>query len=98
MTEVVLVRYTVADGHEERNAVLVRAVYAELGVARPDGFRYATLRDGTSFMHLALSDDGGSPLPDLGAFKAVQAGLRDRCVAGPDFARPELVGSYHLPL
>jgi hypothetical protein len=98
MSEIVLVRYSVAAGREERNAALVRAVYEELGAAQPDGFHYATLREGASFMHLAVNEAGRSPLPDLAAFKAFQAGLRERCVAGPDFARPELVGSHRLLL
>ena len=58
MSEIVLVRYTVGSGQEDRNAESVRAVYAELGAERPEGFRYATLREGSAFTHLAVHDAG----------------------------------------
>jgi hypothetical protein len=96
MSELVLVRYTVAAGQADRNAELVRAVYEELGRAAPDGFRYATLREGAAFTHVALHEDGASPLTELAAFRAFQAGLGERAVVGPEFSQPELVGSYRL--
>ena len=96
MSELVLVRYTVRSGQEERNAELVRAVYAELERVGPDGFRYATLREGAAFTHVARNENGGRALTELPAFRAFQAGLRDRAAAGPDFSRPELIGSYRL--
>jgi hypothetical protein len=96
MSELVLVRYTVAAGQEDRNAELVRAVYEELGRAAPDGFRYATLREGSAFTHVALHAGGARPLTELPAFRAFQAGLGERAVAGPEFSNPELVGSYRL--
>lgn len=96
MSEIVLVRYTVGSGLQERNAELVRAVYAELGAAGPDGFRYATLREGAAFLHVAVRGEEESPLNGLPAFGAFQEGLRERAVAGPDFSRPELIGSYRL--
>ena len=88
MSEIVLVRYTVGSGQEDANAELVRAVYAELGAERPDGFRYATLREGAAFTHLAVHDAGVNPLAQLPAFQAFQAGLRERAVAGPAFSHP----------
>ncbi len=96
MSEIVLVRYTVGSGLQDRNAELVRAVYAELGAERPDGFRYATLREGSAFLHLAVHEAGVNPLAQLPAFQAFQERLRERAVAGPDFSHPELIGSYRL--
>ena len=96
MSELVLVRYTVAVGREEENAALVRDVYAELGAQRPEGFRYATLREGAAFLHVALHEAGDRALTGLPAFQAFQAGLRERTVAGPDFSNPEVIGSYRL--
>ena len=93
----VVVRYRVKPGQEEPNADLVRAVYRELAAVGPPGLRYATLRlgDGRTFIHLAI-DDGESPLPGLAAFRAFQAGARDRCEWGPEVSEAELVGDYRL--
>ena len=96
MSELTVVRYTVAAGQEDRNAELVRAVYEELGREAPDGFRYATLREGADFTHVALHVHGAQPLTGLAAFRTFQAGLGERTVTGPAFSHPELIGSYRL--
>ncbi len=92
-----VVRYTVLPGRAEENAALVRAVYAELADVRPAGFRYATYRldDGVTFVHVAEGE--GNPLPELAAFRAFQAGIRERCSAPPAVSPAELVGSYASP-
>ena len=95
----VMVRYKVKPEHVEENEALVRAVYEELGRAAPGGIRYATFRleDGVSFVHVALqSDDGPSPLPELGAFRRFAAGIEDRCDEPPAFSVLQPIGAYGL--
>src|SRR5439155_21065764 len=80
-----VVRYIVKPGTQERNAELVRAVYAELAELRPQGFSYATYRvdDGRTFIHISEDEgDEDNPLPGLPAFQRFQAGVRDRCEWG----------------
>jgi hypothetical protein len=91
-----VVRYRVKPGRTEENAELVRAVYAELAKLQPPGFRYSTmlLDDGETFIHVAVSDGGKVPLPDLAAFRRFQEGIDDRCTEAPVVSKGELVGSY----
>jgi hypothetical protein len=92
-----IARYTVKPGRETENVELVRAVYRELVELRPEGFSYATFRleDGRSFIHIASQEsDGHSPLPGLTAFRAFQAGIRDRCEWGPVVGQAEEIGRY----
>jgi hypothetical protein len=92
-----IVRYEVKPEHVAENERIVRAVYEELSALAPDGFRYATFRldDGVSFLHVSASDgDGPTPLPQLEAFQAFQAGLRDRCAVPPHNAPAQVVGAY----
>ena len=94
-----VVRYRVKPGEEERNEQLVRAVYAELHDAAPQGFRYGTFRldDGRTFVHVAVTEgDEPVPLPGLAAFAEFRAGLEARCEEGPDVRRAELIGDYAL--
>jgi hypothetical protein len=93
-----MVRYTVHPDRAEENAELVRAVYAELAAAAPDGFRYSTYRcdHGVTFVHLA-SSDGPAPLPGIAAFQRFQEGLPQRCAVAPVFTELREVGSYGGP-
>jgi hypothetical protein len=88
-----LVRYTVKPGREEENAKLVRAVYAELASLAPEGFRYATFRDGREFVHVATGDFA---LGSVAAFQRFQEGIAERCEAPPRVLRDAAVGSYRL--
>lgn len=65
----VIVRYKVKAGHVRNNEELVRAVYQELEQTQPAGLRYSTFKldDGHTFIHLAETQDGHRPLPELGA-------------------------------
>ncbi len=93
----VVVRYEVRPERAEENVELVRAVYAELADVRPAGFRYRTLRleDGVSFVHIAETDDSAeTPLTGLDSFKRFQAGIGERCVAGPQPSRAEEIGAF----
>jgi hypothetical protein len=92
-----IVRYKVKPEQVEHNAELVRAVFAELEQAAPDGIHYATLRlaDG-SFVHLVAHEEGPSPLPELAAFQSFQAGIDERCEEQPVFLDAEVVGSFRF--
>ena len=96
---VVIVRYRVKEGQEERNAALVRAVCGELAEREPEGFRYVTFRseDGRTFVHLAVTEgDVPVPLSELAAFREFKRGLPDRYEWGPERSPSEVVGSYRL--
>jgi hypothetical protein len=95
MEKTILVRYKTSEAQAEENAALVRAVYDELRARKPEGFRYATYRlaDGVSFVHVATVA-AANPLPDLPAFKAFQAGIKDRCVELPVATDVTIVDSY----
>jgi hypothetical protein len=94
-----VVRYKTKPEMVEKNAELVRAVFAELKAAQPEGLRYLSLRleDGT-FIHFVetAADDGASPLPKLPAFAAFQNGIRERCVEPPLAKGATVVGNYRM--
>jgi hypothetical protein len=92
----VMVRYQVKPEQVARNEELVRAVYEELHRVEPGGLRYATFKlpDGVTFVHLADSGGHGAPLTGLAAFKAFQAGLRERCDEPPVVSELREVGSF----
>ena len=94
----VMVRYRVKPEQVAANEELVRAVYAELDRARPDGFRYATFKldDGVSFVHLATHAGEHNPLAEVEAFGRFQAGIGDRCDEPPVVTELEEVGSFRF--
>jgi hypothetical protein len=83
----------------DRNAELVAAAFEELKAARPDGFRYMSLRlEDDTFIHVVenTADDGASPLPKLKAFAAFQDGIRERCIEPPVPKSATVVGNYRM--
>jgi hypothetical protein len=92
----VMVRYKTLENQTEENARLVRAVYDELALRAPAGFRYVTFRlaDGVSYVHLAAMDSGESPLGSVPAFQAFQENIRARCVEPPALSEVTVVGAY----
>jgi hypothetical protein len=92
----VMVRYKVKPERAAENEELVRAVYDELHRTEPAGLRYATfqLDDGVSFVHLASTDDGQNPLPQVEAFQRFQENIRDRCDEVPVVAQLREIGSF----
>ena len=92
----VMVRYRVKRDRAAENEELVRAVYEELHRTRPAGLRYATfqLEDGVSFVHLAETEEGSNPLPEVQAFKEFQKGIDERCDASPVVSELREIGSY----
>jgi hypothetical protein len=93
-----LIRYRTKPDQASANAELVRAVYAELHQARPDGFRYATLMldDQVTFMHLVQSEHDPSPILAVKAFGEFQAGIMDRCDQPPVQQAFTEIGSYRF--
>ena len=94
-----IVRYKVKPGQAQRNAELIRAVYAELEQAAPEGFHYGTFRldDGVTFLHIvAREDDRNDPLTELDAFRRFSAGIRERCDEEPVLTAASEVGSFRL--
>ena len=93
-----IIRYRTKPDQAEVNAELVRAVYAELNRAQPDGFRYTTLRldDQVTFVHIVQSERDPSPILAVKAFGEFQAGIRDRCDEPPVQQAFTEVGSYRF--
>ena len=93
----VIVRYRVKPERVAENEELVRAVYAELHEAAPDGLRYGTFRleDGVSFVHIAEHGDD-NPLRQIAAFQRFQEGIGDRCDEPPLAVEMHEIGTYRL--
>lgn len=94
-----LIRYKTKPESADRNAELVRAVFAELQAAKPEGVRYLTLRlEDDSFVHIVetAAEDGSSPIPKLKAFQEFQAGIRERCAEPPAPRAATVVGNYRM--
>jgi hypothetical protein len=94
----VMVSYRVKPDRVAENEELVRAVYEELRSSAPEGLRYGTFKreDGVTFVHIAEMGEGANPLAELGAFKAFQAGIGERCDEQPVSTRLSEVGSFHF--
>ena len=93
----IVVRYRVKADRVAENEAAVRAVYAELAQARPQGLRYATFRmaDGATFVHIA-EPDAPNPLAQGAAFRRFTASVRDRCEDGPESSELTEIGSYRF--
>ena len=93
----IMVRYRVKAHRVEENEESVRAVYAELARARPEGLRYATLKlaDGVTFVHVAEHDDP-NPLQQVEAFRRFTESVRDRCETAPEATELTEIGSYRF--
>jgi quinol monooxygenase YgiN len=94
----VIVQYKVKPGRAAENEALIKKVFEELEQSKPGGLRYASFKqdDGVSFVHIASieTEDGDSPLDNSAAFKAFQAGIRDRCEEPPVAIQLNGIGSY----
>src|ERR1700694_3510886 len=92
-----LIRYKTRPEMADKNAELIKGVFAELKTARLEGVRYLSLRlDDDTFVHLVEAESGDSALPNLAAFKAFQSGIRERCVEPPVFGSVTVVGNYRM--
>lgn len=94
----VMVRYRVKPDRVGENEELIRAVFAELEHASPDGLRYASFKqeDGVSFVHIASIEADRNPLAELPAFKAFTADIRDRCDEPPVAVELSQIGRYRM--
>ena len=92
------IRYTTHPEHADENARLIRAVFAALADAKPDGVHYAAFRldDGVSFMHVVTLDGDTNPLNEVPAFAEFQADIMSRVVAPPATVVATVVGNYEL--
>jgi hypothetical protein len=95
-----MVRYKTKPDKAGENQQYIEAVFAELKRTQPAGLHYASfkLADGVSFVHIAAIDtaDGSNPLTQTAAFKAFQAGIKDRCDEQPVASELSEVGSYEF--
>jgi len=98
MSTVRVVRYRTKQGQAEKNAELVRAVFAELAADDPGGLRYVSLQldDGLTFVHIATIEGEVNPLTASAAFRRFQSEIADRCEEGPIAMDASVVGSYAL--
>lgn len=96
----VMVRYRVKPERAAENERLVRAVYEELHITRPEGMRYATFRlnDGVSFVHVHSNEstDGANALTELPAFREFQQGIEERCEEAPLVTEIHEIGSFRF--
>lgn len=94
----IMVRYKIKPDRVGENEELIRAVFAELEHASPDGLRYASFKqeDGLSFVHIVSVEADQNPLADLPAFKAFTADIRERCDEAPVAVELSEVGCYRM--
>lgn len=90
-----MIRYTVRADAVAEHLELLRAVYDELAVVRPDGLRWATYRlpDGVGFLDLVDVADPGV-LAGLESFPRYRATLDQRCTEPPVTTGITEVGGY----
>ena len=94
-----LIRYKTKPESADHNAGLIAAVFEQLNAEKPAGVRYLSLRlDDDSFVHLVETetDAAAATIPGLAAFKAFQAGIRERCLEPPQLVGVTIVGNYRM--
>jgi hypothetical protein len=89
-----MVRYRVRPECAAENERLIREVFEELAVRRPQGFAYESvvLSDGVTFVHLV--DGDGSGIGALPAFQRFSSTVGARCEDPPVQTTVRSVGSY----
>jgi hypothetical protein len=99
MTTTKVIRYRTKPESADENERLIREVFAELAIQHPEGLSYAAFRldDGVSFLHVAVLDGDENPLNKSAAFGEFQAGIKDRCIDGPNPAEAAIIGFYRAP-
>jgi hypothetical protein len=92
-----LIRYKTKPEATAQNRSLIEDVFAELKKQSPQDLRYAALMlaDG-SFVHLVTYEGRESPLRQVEAFPAFQAGIGDRCAERPVVNEVAVVGNYRM--
>jgi hypothetical protein len=94
----VMVRYKVNADRAAENEDYIRKVFEELKQTGTAGLRYASFKqdDGLSFVHIVSIEKENNPLAESSAFKAFQAGIKDRCQEPPVAVDLNEVGSYRF--
>jgi hypothetical protein len=94
-----VIRYQTKPEKTAENLALIEAVFAELRQKAPAGARYLVLKlaDG-SFIHFVTVEtaDGSNPIPQLTAFRAFQAAIKDRVIEPPQTLEATVVGDYRV--
>jgi hypothetical protein len=94
-----LVRYQAKPEQVQENERLIENVFQELHAKSPNGVRYLALKlgDGT-FVHFSMveSNDAGSPIVALDAFRTFQSGIKERCIEPAQFGDVTIVGNYRM--
>jgi len=93
-----LIRYKTKPELADKNAELISACSRNWKAAKPEGVRYLSLRlEDDTFVHFVETEsDSANALPGLGAFKAFQSGIRDRCIEPPLAGGVTIVGNYRM--
>jgi hypothetical protein len=95
-----IVRYKVKADKADENQKYIEKVFEELHRSSPSGLRYASfkLSDGLSFVHIVSVEttDSNNPLVETPAFKAFNAGIKERCDEQPVLSEMTEVGSYRF--
>jgi hypothetical protein len=96
MSRATVVRYTTRSDASDENEGLIKAVFAQLAVEKPDGMRYVAIRldDGVSFVHVAVIDGDDNPLTALSAFGEFVSAIDTRCTDGPSPVSGSVIGDY----
>jgi hypothetical protein len=84
-----LVTYTTKPECADRNAELIRAVFAELAARQPNDVSYRVFRDGDRFIHLANRGP-----TELASFQAFTTDHAARCLEPPVFTDLAALGAY----
>jgi hypothetical protein len=92
-----LVRYKAKPEKADENQRFVEAVFRELELRQPEGFRYLVLRlaDGT-FLHFVERNPNANPIDSIAAFRAFQQGIKDRVAEPPTPSDATVVGNYRM--
>jgi len=90
-------RMTLRFDENGKSILTLGAFLNDLAARKPAGLRYAVFRlPDDTFVHIAMSDDGGPALTSFESFRAFQKDIRERCAEPPQPAAPVIVGNYGM--
>jgi hypothetical protein len=98
MAAITVIHYTVRPEAAAENQGLIEAVFEELAMARPAGFRYAAVKlaDGVTFAHVITGERAKARegLGRLAAFQAFSQGGQHRWKEGTAPAEATVIGVF----